>query len=85
MNDKKRRRRDFIQNLSIALLAVSAALLFAKMYHPGGFADHLQLLSSPNMQVSGDSTSTLPVKSCSARSPTQCSAPKRFNACTALR
>lgn len=53
MNDKKRRRRDFIQNLSIALLAVSAALLFAKMYHLGGFADHLQLLSSPNTQVSG--------------------------------
>lgn len=55
MNDKKRRRRDFIQNLSIALLAVSAVLLFAKMYHLGGTAGDWQLLSSSSTQTSANS------------------------------
>lgn len=56
MNDKKRRHRDFIQNLSIALLAVTAALLFANMYHLGGAAGGWQLLSSPGTQAPANST-----------------------------
>ena len=56
MNVKKRRRRDFIQNLSIALLAVTAVLLFANMYHLGGAAGDWQLLSSPGTQTSVGST-----------------------------
>ena len=56
MNVKKRRRRDFIQNLSIALLAVTAALLFANMYHLGGAAGGWQLLSSPGTQAPANST-----------------------------
>lgn len=56
MNDKKRRHIDFIQNLSIALLAVSAVLLFAKMYNLGGVAGNWQLLSSSGTQISDNSS-----------------------------
>lgn len=57
MNDKKRRRRDFIQNLSIALLAVSAVLLFIRMYNLSDVAGGWQLLSPSGPQTSAGSTS----------------------------
>ena len=56
MNDKKRRRRDFIQNLSIALLAVSAVLLFAKMYNLGGAVGDWQLLPYSGTQAPNSGT-----------------------------
>ena len=51
MNGKKRKRRDFVQNVAIALLSVSAVFLFAQtqLYNLGVSAgsSYLDFLSSP--------------------------------------
>ena len=52
MNDKKRSRRDFIQNVSIAVLTVSAVLLFVQnqVYHLGASSSFSRLFSGPDIQ-----------------------------------
>lgn len=53
MNETKRSRRDFIQNITIAVLTVSAVLLFVQnqVYHLGTSSRFSQLLSGPEVQV----------------------------------
>lgn len=53
MNDKKRSRRDFIQNISIAVLTVSAVLLFvqSQVYHLGTSSSFSRLFSGPDIQA----------------------------------
>jgi len=53
MNDKKRSRRDFIQNISIAVLTVSAVLLFvqSQVYHLGASSSFSRLFSGPDIQA----------------------------------
>ena len=52
MNEKKRSRRDFIQNISIAVLTVSAVLLFvqSQVYHLGASSSFSRLFSGPDLQ-----------------------------------
>ena len=54
MNEKKRSRRDFIQNISIAVLTVSAVLLFvqSQVYHLGASSSFSRLFSGPDVQTS---------------------------------
>lgn len=64
MNEKKRRRRDFFQNLAIALLSVSAVLLFTQtqMYNLGSSGGFWHLLSSGDIQTAdniSDQTASL--------------------------
>ena len=55
MDDKRRRRRDFIQNIVITVLAVSAALLFARTQLYSLRQDGLLSVFSGNSQPSGAS------------------------------
>lgn len=52
MNEKKQSRRDFIQNISIAVLTVSAVLLFvqSQVYHLGASSSFSRLFSGPDLQ-----------------------------------
>lgn len=52
MNDRKSSRRDFIQNISIAVLTVSAVLLFvqSQIYHLGTSSSFSRLFSGPDIQ-----------------------------------
>lgn len=52
MNENKRSRRDFIQNISIAVLTVSAVLLFvqSQVYHLGSSSNFSRLFSGPDVQ-----------------------------------
>lgn len=52
MNEKKRSRRDFIQNISIAVLTVTAVLLFvqSQVYHLGTSSRFSRLFSRPDIQ-----------------------------------
>ena len=52
MNEKSRSRRDFIQNISIAVLTVTAVLLFvqSQVYHLGASSRFSQLFSGPDIQ-----------------------------------
>lgn len=54
MNERSRTRRDFIQNITIAVLAVSAVLLFVQTqaYHLGASSSLSRLFSGPEVQSS---------------------------------
>ena len=54
MNERSRSRRDFIQNITIAVLAVSAVLLFAQTqaYNLGASSSLSRLFSGPEVQSS---------------------------------
>ena len=54
MNERSRTRRDFIQNITIAVLAVSAVLLFAQtqVYNLGASSSLSRLFSGPEVQSS---------------------------------
>lgn len=58
MRDKRRKHRDFIQNMAITVLAVSAVLLFAQtqIYSLGSGTDFFRILSGTN-QSSGQNES----------------------------
>ena len=54
MNENKHSRRDFIQNISIAVLTVSAVLLFvqSQVYNLGASSSFSRLFSGPDVQTS---------------------------------
>lgn len=54
MNEKSRTRRDFIQNISIAVLTVSAVLLFVQtqIYNLGASNTFFRIFSGPDAQTS---------------------------------
>ena len=68
MNERSRTRRDFIQNITIAVLTVSAVLLFAQtqIYNLGASSTLTRIFSGPEVQSSSVITPQMDASSPSA-------------------